>query len=396
MSALLAFGSNSHGQLGIASSSDAHCPEPALEDSFLISAVAVSLSGGANHSAMVLDDGSLVTWGDNSQGQLGRQPGKASSQADLVQTQPSHRWAKVRCGWNHTAALDQDGILWTFGENRYGQLGYDTGGAESSCTATSVRGLPGPVVDVDCGIRHTVAVLENGQVWAWGCNRSGQLGQRQSDAGNSKSNLAPFQPLRIQGIDNGAAVACGQKHTIILTLDGEIYALGWNRHGQLGQQPSSIKSTAVPRRIDLPEATTDPVRQVCSGWSHSMALTASGAVYAWGRNDHGQLGIKHDELAARSSGATASQPTPLCWKPVRIPLQCGRVSSIVCGSEHVLAVDEDGRCHAWGWNEHGNCGNGATRDCEPTILEGIVGRVSVAGCGCGHSLVCIRSADRRV
>ncbi|TPX55148.1 hypothetical protein PhCBS80983_g05570 [Powellomyces hirtus] len=356
---LWAFGSNAHGQLGVGTGDDAHVPTRSIfQDAHgsTIEPIPVSISGGANHSVIVTSRGEVFSSGRNDVGQIGL----AESEDRLVFTRVKgiDGAVGVSCGWDHTAVLTGSGEVYVFGSNKYGQLGV---GAPVSSThqPTKVPGLPGNVKKVACGMRFTMVVTEDGEVWAWGSNRHGEVGL----VAKSAAGII-FDPVRVP--INAVDVACGQYHTVYLNTDGVLVCCGRNRHGQLSGTDKTITSNQIP-------ATKDgAVRTIFAGWSFSGFLdTYSGTVTGWGRNDHAQLAIP---------------PASICASPTRSTCLTN-VQQIACGSEHALGLDATGTCYAWGWNEHGNCGVGNTADVlEPRAIV-MSAPVTLVGCGYGHSII---------
>jgi alpha-tubulin suppressor-like RCC1 family protein len=138
-----------------------------------------------------------------------------------------------------------------------------------------------------CGWWHTTVAVSNEQdedsVYSWGCPDHQQLGRNTSDAPHSLPSTVPF-PVRIQV----RSIACGWKHSLLATIDGQVYAWGKGRHGELGLG-DIVKEATTPRII----STISEIQQVLCGWQHSVFHSLNGQVLACGNNRHGQLGIHH-------------------------------------------------------------------------------------------------------
>ena len=186
--------------------------------------------------------------------------------------------------------------------------------------------------DLAAGWTHSAAITD-GRVWTWGDNAWGQLGQ--PDAGRA------LRPRPVGGISRAVAVAASW-HTLALTADGQVFAWGRNTFGQLGNGRFGIEEKEPsPVRV----AGLADVVAIAAGWDHSLALTRSGTVYAWGSRSHGQLGD-----GVRETGRPIATPQPV---PV---LQ--DVVAIAAGGQHSLALRKDGTLFAWGSNWNGQLGNG--------------------------------------
>ncbi len=185
-------------------------------------------------------------------------------------------WAKVAAGEYHTVAVKTDGTLWTWGWDGYGQLG--DGDPSGTGTTTSVS-QPAPVLigsgfaAVSAGTNHTVAVKQDGTLWAWGDNYYGQLGD-----GTATTRYVPAQ------IGSGfAAVSAGSYlHTVAVKADGTLWAWGFNSNGQLGDGTTAQRSSPVQIGSGFVSAA--------AGSYHTEAVKADGTLWAWGSNYHGQLG----------------------------------------------------------------------------------------------------------
>jgi alpha-tubulin suppressor-like RCC1 family protein len=131
----------------------------------------VSTSIAGNHSAGIQSDGTLWTWGTGSSGQLGL----GTTQDKYVPTQVGtlNTWVEVECGWNHTLAIKSDGTLWVWGLNATAQLGL--GDTQNKLSPVKV-GAATDWYRVAGGSHHTLAIKSDGTLWAWGDNTNGQLG----------------------------------------------------------------------------------------------------------------------------------------------------------------------------------------------------------------------------
>ncbi|KAJ3091971.1 hypothetical protein HK102_012003 [Quaeritorhiza haematococci] len=442
------FGSNSCGQLGNDTNEDASRPTP-IETPLNFSDILPnrigwetprSFAGGANHTLLVAHSGALFASGDNNQGQLGllsspKDPSAASHNKTLakfvrVPVVGSHRdggevpveMQNVACGWEHSLALDVNGRVWVFGDGQFGQLGLGTG-VKSSSTPRLLLRVESKVTKIACGIRHNLVLSEDGQVWGWGSNKFGELGpvdktvnltvvidDKQSNTSRSKATkkgrkvpepAIVWEPVALN-LPPCIDIACGQNHSAVITKDGEVLTFGRNRHGQLGISPPDVLAhTAQPQRVILPLSSSlstqgsnkhvsgsEPV-QICCGWGHTGVRLGNGQVFMWGRNDRGQLAMSSDDIKQQilfkygseyEASSTSSEPPThkvhkkskiaMTWRPIESP-SLRNVRFMAFGSEHGLAIDASGKGLAWGWNEHGNCGTGDTQDVlSPQIILG--------------------------
>ncbi|WNG62646.1 RCC1 repeat-containing protein [Archangium gephyra] len=235
----------------------------------------------------------------------------------------------------HTVALDENGSVWSWGNNKSGQLGDGT---------TRERALPAEletiarVKFIDTGTRHTVALRENGTVWTWGYNRMGQLGR--------PASASEPTPRQVPGLTDGVAVEAGGDQSLMLRADGTVWSWGNNTTGQLGRT-TSTSFDAIPAQV--PGLTN--VVALSAGFDHSLALRADGTVWSWGNNANGQLG----RTLATSFDAI----------PAQVPGLTG-VVTLSAGFGHTLALRADGTVWAWGSNRFRQLGFPQITSINPT------------------------------
>jgi alpha-tubulin suppressor-like RCC1 family protein len=301
-------------------------------------------------------DGSVASWGDNSAGQAGNGATGAASETPKVATLPAGLHAvDVAAGASHVLALLDNGVVYVWGINSSGQLGLaDT---TSRLTPTAVT-LPRPAVSIAAGLQHSVAVLDDGTVYAWGSNIFGELG-----TGN-RSVLAVAVPTQVQGITDAVAVAAGGNHTLALLADGTVVAWGANNAGQLGN--GQFKLSRIPVAIGLQD-----VARIRAGGDMSMAITNHRVVLAWGENSDSQLG--------RGGAITTDVPTPT---GVFVDAVDAAASSRL-----LLIVRSDGHVLGAGANETGSLGDATTTARNVfTQATGLANILTVASGGKSFSL----------
>jgi alpha-tubulin suppressor-like RCC1 family protein len=179
----------------------------------------------------------------------------------------------VEAGWSFSMALKQDGTVWAWGDNYYGQLGDGT--TTGRTTPTQVAGLLGATAIVT-GHHHALALKQDGTVWAWGYNYAGQLGD-----GTSFTRITPVQVSGLSGI---TGIEADITHSLALKQDGTVWAWGDNYVGQLGD------GTTIQRTSPVQVPGFSGAVSVQAGGGHSLALKQDGTVWTWGFNQNGQLG----------------------------------------------------------------------------------------------------------
>ena len=226
-----------------------------------------AIAPGGSHSVVLAWDGTVWTWGGNSEGQLGN--GRSAPPPGPAEVSGLTGVVAISAGYAHTLALQSDGTVWAWGKNREGQLGVDT--VLSRATPAQVPGLAG-VVSVAAGNSHSLAVKSDGTVWAWGSDGVGELGD-----GTNTNRVAPAPVLGLAGV---TAVAAGQAHSLALKRDGTVWAWGHNGYGQLGIGTMGSQSLAAPAQV----GGLTGVTAIAAGYQHSMALKADGTVWVWGND----------------------------------------------------------------------------------------------------------------
>jgi alpha-tubulin suppressor-like RCC1 family protein len=192
-------------------------------------------SVGANHTAAIKTDGTLWSWGFNAYGQLG--DGTITHRSSPVQTTAfGTTWKQVSCGYKHTTAIKQDGTVWSWGLNTNGQLGDGTITHRSSPVQTTAFGTTWKIVS-SSGL-HTVAIKTDGTFWSWGQNANGQLGD-----GTLTHRSSPVQTTAF-GI-NWKLCSGGYKTTAAIKTDGTLWSWGFNAYGQLGDGTITHRSSPV-------------------------------------------------------------------------------------------------------------------------------------------------------
>uniref|UniRef100_A0AAQ4RKY3 RCC1 and BTB domain containing protein 2 n=1 Tax=Gasterosteus aculeatus aculeatus TaxID=481459 RepID=A0AAQ4RKY3_GASAC len=236
----------------------------------------VSLSYGTGpHVVITTADGEVFAWGHNGYSQLGNGTTNHGLTPALVSTNLiGKRVTEVACGSHHNIALTTDGEVFAWGYNNSGQVGsgstvnQPTPRRVSSCLQNKV------VVNIACGQLCSMAVLDNGEIYGWGYNCNGQLG-----LGNNGNQQTPCRIAALQGI-NIVQVACGYAHTLALTDEGMVYAWGANSYGQLGTGNKS--NQALPTLINTDKERMVEVA-ACHTSHTSAAKTQSGQVLMWGQ-----------------------------------------------------------------------------------------------------------------
>ncbi|XP_018107775.1 probable E3 ubiquitin-protein ligase HERC6 isoform X2 [Xenopus laevis] len=318
----------------------------------------------------------MYCWGDNCFGQLALLEEEKEvvhfKENDYFQRQESVQ--KVSCGEEHTLYLLKDGSLFSCGQNPNGQLGRKS----NNSSIEQISSLEAQtIVDVSCGTNHSVAVCDEGEIYSWGDGSEGQLG---TGIFSSKN----FKPKRISGLSNTKImqISCGNFHSVALSEDGRVFSWGQNKCGQLGLG-SQIINQATPQLVKSLKGI--PLVQVTAGGSQSFALSMLGTVFAWGKNNAGQLGFKSD-------------PQKGTFKPYAVnSLRNLGVAYISCGEEHTAVLSKDGSVYTFGDDTYGQLGqHTGNQTSVPQKIEDYTKQVSQVACGRYHTLLYVFTCNRIV
>ena len=301
-----------------------------------------------------------LAWGDNLERQLGSGSSEAFSDLPLSAGGLDFVTA-VSAGGVHSLALLANGTVMAWGDNEHGQLGDEE--VEISNTPVTVSGLSG-VVAIAAGGDHSLALLENGTVMAWGDNEDGQLGD-----GNTVESRVP---VTVKGLTGVKAIAAGADHSLALLDNGTVMAWGDNEDGQLGN------GTTVDRSVPVAVKGLSGVSAISAGGEFSLALLSTGTVEGWGSDAYGQLG----------TAVPKEEEERLSDVPVSLSGLSG-VTSVAAGAKHALALLGNGTVMAWGEDSYGELGNGTITAIEetPVAVSGLSGVASISAGGMDSAAV---------
>ncbi len=352
-----------------------------------------AISGGiSSHTCVLTSGGGVKCWGLNMHGQLGDgTTANRISPVDVIGLESGV--IAIETGGAHTCALTSGGGVKCWGWNAQGQLGDGTiyserytpvdviglasgitaigAGGMNTCALTSGGGvkcwgwgsgdiIPVDVIGLETGIialsqgsEHTCVLTSSGGVKCWGANIDGQLGNGTSDYSNI--------PVDVIGLGSGVtAIEAGGKHTCALIAAGGVKCWGANEYGQLSDG-TFILNRYIP--VDVVGLESD-ITALSLGRIHTCVLTAGGGVKCWGANGSGQLG----------DGTTTVSRIPLDVTGLGIG-----VTAVTTGVYHSCALTNGGGAMCWGWNGHGQLGDG-------TILPNSI-PISVGRLGSGITAI---------
>lgn len=298
-------------------------------------------------------EGVVYVWGGNDKGQLAvatsTREGQENPQLCIGLKDKVAR--KVVCGRNSSFAITVHSSVYAWGSNEFGQLGLGREAPKIVAKPMRIRGLPVDVIDIASGTEHTLALCDSGEVFSWGSNSGGLLGQ-----GDSEATHAPKQ---IDNLKEVHKVACGGLHSVALTRGGQIFGWGRAEGGQLGIPEENLLLLVQQKGdcyVDAPlrVAGLGDIVDVSCGEAHTLALDSKGRVYGWGFCNFGQLGINQtsDSFEPGTGNYKSKVNTPRLIK-----LLTGlNVAKVIAGSTFSVFITAAGSIYSCGMNDFGQTG----------------------------------------
>jgi len=275
-------------------------------------------TGNSNSSFGIDGNGNLYIWGSNPSFGMGD---------SVIPTRRMTNMSKVAIGNIHALALSTQGELWTWGLNNEGQLGDGT----MDNRIYPVQIMPNLRFEqIVAGSNSSFAIDTGGTLWSWGSNFNGILGI--GVTGGTRT-----EPVQVRPDIRFVQISAGLNHTMALDDTGVVWAWGSNGNGQIG---AGVNVNGVPTRIRSDLTFT----QISAGNSFSMAINSNNRLWTWGTNSSGQLG----------DGTGLQQNFPVQIRP---DLTFSQISG---GTNHAMAIDTNNNLWVWGSNQNGCLGNGTT------------------------------------
>ncbi|KAF4650914.1 CCA tRNA nucleotidyltransferase, mitochondrial, partial [Perkinsus chesapeaki] len=334
-------------------------------------AVIIDLGGGDGHSVALLGNGTVYSWGDGSQGQLGYPvDGAALGMHAGSKVLEGRRYVdvprrvegilgecyivSVACGANHTLVLSLDGQAFAFGRPDHGQLGFGPIGRSSRCSDPVRVDVPGRprLTSIAAGGDMSAAIDSSGLLHTWGRGIFGALGH------GTETNM--WTPHQVDLEERVLAISLGTTHSALLTHSGAVMTCGSGEDGRLGF------GTLKDCRRFVKVESIKVARLVCCGGSHTGVIDSDLNVLMWGSNSHGQLGLTsaiNGDIHSHSTGRRSFREA----RPQVVEFFRGRgVCGLQLGHCHSLAITLHGVAYAWGDNSSGQLGIDSGGDtCEP-------------------------------
>ena len=412
------WGRNSSGQLGNNSTVQENAPINVQKGAYSGSTYLgddsnnkiVGVSLGYFHSIALAQDGTVYSWGSNTNGKLGDNSTTPSnipvqvvmgsySGTTYLGDNTNNKIIAVALGADHSMALDESGLVYTWGYNGAWQLGDGTYSTyaitpvivvDGAYNGTSYLGdnSSNKIIAIAGGYDHSIALAEDGTVFTWGGNGSGQLGNNSTSQSNVpvavvKGTYDGTTYLGDNESNKMVKIASGRYFSAALAEDGTVYTWGENGYGQLGNNSTTDSDVPVHVIMGSYSGTTylgdnasNKIVNIALGNYHAVALAEDGTVYTWGRNSYGQLG--------NASTTQSNYPVKVLMGSYSGTTYLGdnasnKIVDIALGYYHSLALAQDGTVYTWGHNDYGELGdNSTTQSTVPVQVTDIGGTGELA------------------
>ena len=352
------------------------------------------LSSGNYHSCGIASNNNAYCWGLNTNGQLGNNS-TAQSKIPTAITMSGELSGltikSISVGDSHTCAITSNNQAYCWGLNTNGQLG--NGSTTQNLTPVAVTrtgSLSGLTLrQISTGNSHTCAIASNNQIYCWGNNASGQLGN------NSTAQSTSPVAVDISGALNGLdvkSISVSNNFSCATTSNDKAYCWGLNTNGQLGN--NSTTQSNVPVQIYTSGALSGlTVSAIATGGSHTCVIASNKLAYCWGLNANGQLG----------NNSTTQSSVPVAVYTTSGPLSSLNVRSISAGASFSCAIASNSsgtnsQAYCWGLAINGQLGNNSTTQSNIPVnvtTSGLTnGLTAKAITGSGNS-TCIIASDNQ-
>ncbi|XP_026157785.1 retinitis pigmentosa GTPase regulator b isoform X1 [Mastacembelus armatus] len=334
--------------------------------------VPLKIACGDEHTALITENGKLFMFGSNNWGQLGLGSKVTVNKPTCVKALKSEKVQLVACGRNHTLIYTAQGQVYTSGGNSEGQLGLGDCDERTAFQRVGFFDSHGPIKMLTAGSNTSAALTESGKLFMWGDNTEGQIGLGKESHVCSPQEVSVGRPV--------SWMSCGYYHSALVTADGALYTFGERDSGKLGLGTDQLPGHRVPQLV---KSIKEPVTQVACGGGHTVALT-DGGVYTFGLGQFGQLGHGTFIFETRLP------------RPVE-HFRRGRPCQVSCGENHTAVVTDAGLLYTFGDGRHGKLGLGEenfTNQFKPTLCSRFL-KFSVQATSCGgcHMVVLARPRD---
>ncbi|PTB62356.1 RCC1/BLIP-II protein [Trichoderma citrinoviride] len=413
------FGEGTSGELGLGSKrvngkKPIDVKRPRLNENLSAKTVGVvQIACGGMHAVALTRDNKILTWGVNDQGALGRDTTwegglRDADKADDSDSEdeddtginpkestpialsednfaPGTKFVQVVASDSASFALTEDGRVYGWGTFRSsdGILGF-TENVRVQTRPALIAGLKN-IKALASGANHILALDHKGNVVAWGCGQQNQLGRRIIER-NKMSSLVP----QGVGLPRGkiAKIACGSYHSFAIDKDGAVWGWGLNNFGEIGVESNAGEDDAVILKpVKITFLADHTVTSIEGGIHHSLACTEKGDLFTWGRVDGYQVGFELEEIDKVDEDYVIRDERGAARILVK-PTKHERLSDIVAvaaGTDNSFAISKDGKAYSWGFSSNYQTGQGTIDDIHvPTLIDNTATRdKKIIGAGAG-------------
>ena len=291
-----------------------------------------SISAGGGHCLAIDNQGNIWSWGKNNYGQLG--DGTGDNRKKLVKIEAETKFKQISAGNDYSLAIDSEGNIWSWGDNGYGQLGDGT---------TKTQKNPVKIKndikfeEISAGREHSLAIDSEGNIWSWGYNACGQLGD--GTIHNTK------EPIQITYSNKFTKVVTGYNYSLAIDKDG--YLWGWGRNREEMLEVGTKEDILIPKKIMKETQFSQISADINYPWFYNLTIDNKGNIWSWGHNNYGQLG----------NGTTENKMIPN-----EIVINESYFVKTSIGTYSSFAIDRDGKIWSWGNNNCEQLGDGTTKD----------------------------------
>lgn len=345
------------------------------------------ISCGGLHNAVWTEQGHCYTWGCSDEGSLGRVGDETTPLLVQGLVDADEFIINVACGDGQTIAVGTSGRVWGWGcyKDKEGKKFFNPSASAKNQVGDIkkqqndpmlIQGLAN-VVEVACGSAFNLALCDDGAVYSWGLGECGELGRQTSPLkkptkgeeeaeydldGMYAQHITPGRMFRVASsagsapvpVDGVKAIGCGAYHSMVVCIGGAVLSCGLSNYAQLGLGTTDQQTFLTP----VTALDGLGVMSVKGGMHHSLVLTSSGKVYAFGRSDSGQLGVASSQ-SLEAAGSFSKVPVEVT---IGDTTGAAVVTSIACGGNHNLAVTANNEVYTWGYGDMLALGHGAERD----------------------------------
>ncbi|KAK1828505.1 putative regulator of chromosome condensation protein [Podospora conica] len=376
----------------------------------------VQVACGGMHVAALTSSNTILTWGVNDQGALGRDttwdgglrdadeedsdsdsedsglnPRESTpAEVNMASVPEGTKWAKIVASDSATFALATSGLVYGWGTFRSneGILGF----SRTSKIQRTPALIPelSKIRTIAAGSNHILALDEKNKIYAWGAGQQAQLARRLLE----RDDLNSLYPTSIGTLPRRAKaveLACGSYHSFVIDTEGRVIGWGLNNFAELGIEAEAGTDGGYILKPQLVESLSGvAIRHIAGGEHHSVACTVDGELLTWGRIDGHQTGHSIEAFTAENTIWDDNNKPRVLLAPSPIR-GLENVVAVAAGTDHSFAITEEGKVYSWGFSANYQTGQGTTEDVElPKLVDNTAIRdrkIVWAGAGGQYSIL---------